>query len=819
MLRAVALTCVAAVLLLLACAPALAIHEDEQGLRDWVMHLVGNVQDTAVQVSADPQLLYVASEDGAVAAIAVGPYGGLNLTWRQLSSATPLCVAAGAQAVLTVNSAGAAIVLDPTTGSIEVSYALQSISAVPLQAAACAVKGSTAVVVTYDGAELKRFEFSLSSEEQSIPVAASASVPSGVSKVLIAGSLVVVNRGAGTADVHRLDTLAKERSVAGIVTSVAADGHLTTRDAATLRSFPAAGDAVSEVACADCGIAVVRDSESGESRGVVRVETKAETMVITYPSSQLTIPNTGSSITAYPLAAFERADGDVVVLIKTGAHNLLLVSAATGLLWRRFEALANVAATAIVEPMGPLDHFHFSKNVLLASRYGTLYSIPIASMGSQVDFIQDFSRELVAAMKAPSMAKVQVHGLVVRDDGHTAVVYAACGAVSGYVVVDLATRAMTSVSTSDNAILSTPQLEVAADLSVTGSLPHGGLFTFVSHGASGVLEGYSVSVEAGAQPTWSLQMPSSIVAHAAGSDPRRTDIVNNLRVYPNISGKEPVDEVRRTFPMRNVIAVAHYEPAEDELPTLVVTTIDVVTGSVLATARHANVEGDVKMVIVEHTIVYYFLDAKKMRYCFGVWELFEDDNAPVVSKAAGATIPQVFASFFVNTKREFSSRAARPPIVAVSTLGSFGGPLADMGVTTSYNAIARKSLVLAYATGRVVVVELRQLLAGNQFPLPNEKGRQMTHVLLPSFLYASHKHRIAFPRKITTEPTGLESSCHVVVSGLDLFYVRSSSGKPFDLLNSDFNKPLLIALVGGFAALSVMARYFVNRKVLNAAWQ
>ncbi|XQJ30743.1 Protein of unknown function (DUF1620), putative [Leishmania guyanensis] len=815
MLRAVALVCVTAALL--ACLAAAAIHEDEQGLRDWMMHLVGNVQDSAVQVAANPQLLYVASEDGAVAAIAVGAYGGANLSWRQISSAVPLCVAAGSQAVLTVNNAGVVTVLDPSTGSIEVTYALQTASAT-LQAAACSVDGSKGVVVTYDGTQLKRFEFSMASEEQSIPVAAYASPPGEVSKMYVAGTVLLVNYGGDSTAVLHLDTLARVRSVTGSATSIAVDGHFTTRDAATLRSLPANGPS-SEIACPHCAIAVVRKAYTGESSGVVRVEVQKDTLRITYPNSDLTIPNTCNSSSAHVLVAFERSNSDVVALIKTSGHNLLLVSAMEGLLWRRFEALANVAVAAIVEPMETLDHFHFNKNILLVSRLGALYSIPIAGMGTQVNFINDFSQELVAAMKVPSMAKVQVRELAVLNDGRAAVLYAASGATSGHIVIDLVERKVTSLLTSENAILSTLGLEVAADFSVRGSLPHGVFYTYVSHAASGTIEGYSISEEAGARPTWALQMPSAIVAHASGSEPLRTNVVNNLHVYPNISGKELVEEVRRTYPMRNVIAVAHYELSNEELPSLVITAIDVVTGSVLATSRHANVEGDVKMVIVEHAIVYYYLDANKMRYCFGVWELFEDDNSPVVSKAAGATIPQIIASFFVNTKREFSSRATRPPIVAVSTLGAFGGPLADMGVTTSLNAIARKSLVLAYATGRVAVVELRQLLAGNQIPMPNMKDRQMSHLLVPSFLFASHKYRLAFPRKITTEPTLLESSCHVLVSGLDLFYVRSSSGKPFDLLNSDFNKPLLITLVCGFAVLSVLVRYFVNRKVLNSAWQ
>ncbi|KPI88245.1 hypothetical protein ABL78_2669 [Leptomonas seymouri] len=804
--------------LLLGSLTVSAIHEDEQGSRDWIMHLVGNVQDAAFQVAANPQLIFVASEDGVVGAIDTGAAGALNLTWRLTSSFKPLCVAAAYQAVLSVNAEGVVTVVDPATGSIEVTYSLQTTES-PLRVAACAVEGNNAVVATHDGAVLKRFVFSLASEEEAIPVATSTELAGDVSRMYIGGNRLLLSRTADSTEVRNVETLQVEFTAAGIATSVAADGHFTTRDATALHSFPRTGDAT-DFPCADCGIAVIVDPMSGTSKGVVRIDSNEGTVRVTYASSQLLIPNIGSSSTAYPIAASETEDGDVVVLIKTGAHNLLLASAKEGLLWRRYEGLANAAATAIVEPVGELDHFHFNKEVLLASRFGTLYSIPLLSMGSEVHLITDFSKELVGVLKAASIAQVQVRGLTVRDHGKTAVIFAVYGTTNAYIVVDLVERVIKEVSTAENPILSTPLMEIGADLSVKGSLPRSPMFTYVSHSSTGLIEGYSVDQNAGARPTWVLHMPSSIVAHASGSEPlRRADIVNNMHVFPNISGKELLEEVRHTYPMRNVIAVAHYEPAVDELPTLVVTAIDVVTGSVLATTRHANVEGDVKMVIVEHSIIYYFLDAKKMRYCFGVWELFEDENSPVVSKSAVATIPQIITSFFVSTKREFSSRATRPPIVAVSTLGAFGGPLADLGVTTSYNAIARKSLVLVFKTGRVVVVEVMRLLAGGQMPMPNVRDRKISHVILPSLLFASHKYRLALPQKVTTEPTGLESSCHVVVTGLDLFYVRSSSGKPFDVLNSDFNKPLLITLVCGFAALSIVVRYFVSRKAINILWQ
>lgn len=88
-------------------------------------------------------------------------------------------------------------------------------------------------------------------------------------------------------------------------------------------------------------------------------------------------------------------------------------------------------------------------------------------------------------------------------------------------------------------------------------------------------------------------------------------------------------------------------------------------------------------------------------------------------------------------------------------LGAYGGPLADMSLTTSQDAIARKSVVLAYKSGRVAIVELRQLFAGGQMPIPRRTDRQLTHVIIPSVLMATHRYRIAAPRYITTQPTQL----------------------------------------------------------------
>ncbi|CCW59870.1 unnamed protein product [Phytomonas sp. EM1] len=102
--------------------------------------------------------------------------------------------------------------------------------------------------------------------------------------------------------------------------------------------------------------------------------------------------------------------------------------------------------------------------------------------------------------------------------------------------------------------------------------------------------------------------------------------------------------------------------------------------------------------------------------------------------------------------------------------------------------------------------------------MPNQKDRKASHVLVFSEMLATHKYRLALPQHVVTAATNLESSSHVLVTGLDLFYVRYSAGKPFDLLNSDYNKPLLVMLVISLLVASLVARYFVLRKSLSTIW-
>ncbi|ESL11039.1 hypothetical protein TRSC58_01220 [Trypanosoma rangeli SC58] len=787
-----------------------AIHEDEQGLRDWILRFVGHVDHASYQPGLEPDHMYVTSNLGAVAALS---FSDGSLQWRRLFSEPQVCVTAGRHGVLVSSRTGTIYLLNAVTGDIETTFKLSLPADATVES--CAIVEGRVRVAAMDKASAYLFQFWPATEDELLMPSGSFSIGADVHGLRISGNHVWAlgpagaNRYSLTGDVEVADV---EGDVYGGAVAVSGDAAVLS---ATKMTLVRNSGETEVVACGGCEAGLLLGA-TGIFEGTVKTTTDKLGFTVTFPGSSVRIAYnfTSSRPPTVLLAVRDEVHGAQAILRTSNGH-LLAVSEKLGkLLWERPEGLAYLAATIIVDNPVHEDHFSFNKVALAVSTYGVIYVIPVGEMGHNIRVLADVSGVLVANTAARSMKSVRIERLILSGENVLSVVAASPVRRVG-LALDVITGAVKELKVYENSLVVSPAFAITRSLELHDSAPSNNVYLFISNVTSGLIEGYMVSTTSKVLPLWTVRMPYPLVAHATGEDVLRTTTVNQLRVFPNKTSK--TDEVRRKYPTRNVIAVAHYEPSEEELTTLVLTAIDSVTGSVLATVRHRNVEGPVHMVVVENAVLYYYMDMVKLRHCLGVWEMFEEEFGQVLRKDTGATIPQVIASFF-RFKRTFSSRATRPPTVTVAVLGVYGGNLATMGVTTSFNGIACKSIVLAFESGRIATVELSKLLAGGQVPL-DDNGKQLTHVFIPSTALASHKYRVAKPRLITTTPTNLESSCHVLVSGLDIFYVRASSGKAFDLLNSDFNKNLLITLTCGFGVLTCVARYLVRQRALKLLWK
>ena len=72
---------------------------------------------------------------------------------------------------------------------------------------------------------------------------------------------------------------------------------------------------------------------------------------------------------------------------------------------------------------------------------------------------------------------------------------------------------------------------------------------------------------------------------------------------------------------------------------------------------------------------------------------------------------------------------------------------------------------------------------------------------------------------IISTPSAVESTSLVLAYGLDIFYVRCTPSKEFDMLAADFNYSLLILIISGLMVATFVAKQTVAQMVLRKAWK
>jgi ER membrane protein complex subunit 1 len=71
---------------------------------------------------------------------------------------------------------------------------------------------------------------------------------------------------------------------------------------------------------------------------------------------------------------------------------------------------------------------------------------------------------------------------------------------------------------------------------------------------------------------------------------------------------------------------------------------------------------------------------------------------------------------------------------------------------------------------------------------------------------------------ILSSSSHLESTSLVLSYGIDIFFTRATPSKGFDMLASDFNKPLLALIVGGMAVVVWLLKNYNSKRILNKQW-
>lgn len=295
-------------------------------------------------------------------------------------------------------------------------------------------------------------------------------------------------------------------------------------------------------------------------------------------------------------------------------------------------------------------------------------------------------------------------------------------------------------------------------------------------------------------PTWNLNLgPSKLAAIAI--KPTNERVHSQGRVLPDRS-------VYYKYVNPNLIALATVTEDPVHKHVLSVYLVDGVTGLILYSVLHKRAKGPVHLVHSENWIVYSYFSERFRRMELVSAELYEgytQSNSTVFSSYAVSLLPLIQTQSYI-----------------------LPANLQKMEVTLTERGITNKFLLLGLSNG--AVIELPWLLVQPRFsdiPCGPEESciPYMPEIPLPTEACINYNQSVWKISGITVAPARLESTSHVLVHGLDIFYTRVAPSKTFDLLKEDFDHLMIILVLSGLVVASYVTKYLASKKALRQLWK
>eukprot|EP01080_Neovahlkampfia_damariscottae_P000614 gene614-8118_t len=247
---------------------------------------------------------------------------------------------------------------------------------------------------------------------------------------------------------------------------------------------------------------------------------------------------------------------------------------------------------------------------------------------------------------------------------------------------------------------------------------------------------------------------------------------------------------------QNLLAVSFLEPQKEEgknLNNLIVNLIDSVDGSTLYSISIPNVKKkQINLHINENFVLVQYENGKLHRSELYVLELFTDDSKKLHVKNRGFLLPK-----------------------SVKTISS----------TRTLKGITAKMFLFGNLDDRVYGFHKQIIdpLRPDGPPTAAETEDFLT-TYHPKLVNVDHEfisvnRTILGLEYIETYSANLESTSHVVVYGLDIFYSRVFPSLDFDFLNDNFSFNLLLATTFGLVLLTLFSYFYSKSVKSNIYWQ
>ncbi|XP_043657276.1 ER membrane protein complex subunit 1 isoform X2 [Drosophila teissieri] len=291
---------------------------------------------------------------------------------------------------------------------------------------------------------------------------------------------------------------------------------------------------------------------------------------------------------------------------------------------------------------------------------------------------------------------------------------------------------------------------------------------------------------------------------------------NSEQQIIGVAGKNPIEHVHsqgRVLGDRsvlykyinpNLVAFVTQAPDSTHKSVLNLYLVDVVSGSVVFTMTHRKVRAPLSIVHSENWLAYSYFNEKLRRTEITTIELYEGKtqaNSSVWSSLQAPPMPLVERQSYI-----------LPTIVEA------------LRETITERGITNKHVLIGTASGSIV--EMPWHLLDPRRPIASTtQGREegaipyIPELPLPTESHINYNQTVARLRNIYTAPSGLESTCLVVATGLDLFVTRVAPSKTFDLLKEDFDYILISIVLVALTSGSLIVKHLASRKLLKQAWK
>jgi hypothetical protein len=310
--------------------------------------------------------------------------------------------------------------------------------------------------------------------------------------------------------------------------------------------------------------------------------------------------------------------------------------------------------------------------------------------------------------------------------------------------------------------------------------------------AKGLVQGYRLSTDATA----------TLLSQVAFNPEEEAIVAVSLK------GSEPIASLGEALADRSVIykyinphsiAVATLSNYTKNAATLNVYIVNGIKGTVIDQSTHESVQGPIHIQHSENWVVYHYYNKEEKRYEMSVIELYDSHKPSTTHSVFSQSSPMVIRQSYI-----------LPSAVTA------------MGATVTQKGITFRNILLALPTGSLLSIPKRAIDARRPMdPVrAQNEGVPPYRPILPIApqMSLNYNQTLARVRSIAATPSGLESTCLVFVSGIDILFTPVSPSKQFDQLSDDFNFIGLVLSLIALAAVAFTLSKWAARKTLTGLW-